>query len=159
MANPSNQEQALYEMLQILSGDWIALLNFESWARMVTFGNLIGGLVGPWRTNPRQDITCINLFERHYLLNSLKVAMLKEAVGVGPQRYYIYFHHAPVFYSKLKLIMTYLPKEKMFLYPASARLEGPFLQEPWLSRGCAISSRPSLTLRSSMRTSLPLFLS
>ena len=71
--------------------------------------------------------------------------MLKEAVGVGPQRYCIYFHHAPYYYSKLKLIMAYLPQEKMFLYPATARLEGPFLQEPWLSRGRAICSRPSLT--------------
>ena len=65
--------------------------------------------------------------------------MLKEVVGLGPQRYCILFHSAPSFYSKLKLIMSYLPHEKMFLYPASARLEGPLL------RGRALVSCPTLT--------------
>ena len=71
--------------------------------------------------------------------------MLKEVVGLGPQRYCVFFHSAQNFYSKLKLIMSSLPQEKMFLYPATARLEGPFLQEPWLSRGRALCSHPSLT--------------
>ena len=33
----------------------------------------------------------------------------------------------------------------MFIYPTYARLEGPFLHEPWLSRARATQSRPSLT--------------
>ena len=112
---------------------------------MVTFGMWGRRLHGPWKTNPSKDMTCFELFGQHYLLNSLRVAMLKEAVGVGPQRYCVFFYLSPNFYSKLKLIMSCLPQEKTFLYPATARLEGPFLQEPWLSRGCAISSRPSIT--------------
>ena len=71
--------------------------------------------------------------------------MMMEAIGVGPQCYCIVFNLAPDFYSKLKLILYFLPQEKMFLYPANARLEGPFLQEPWLSRVTAIQSRPSFT--------------
>ena len=87
----------------------------------------------------------IQLFGEYYLLKNIRLAMLKEVVGLGPQRYCVFFHFAPNFYSKLKLIMNYFPHEKIFLFPATARLEGPFLQEPWLSRGRALSSRPSLT--------------
>ena len=101
--------------------------------------------MGPWKSSPNDDITCIQLFGEGYLLDNLRVAMLKEVVGLGPQRYCVVFNRAPHFYSKLKLIMAYLPHEKMFLYPATARLEGPFLLEPCLSRGRALFSRPSLT--------------
>ena len=68
-------------------------------------------------------------------MGSLRIAMLKEAIGIGPQRCYVYFHLGLDFYRKLMLIMTYLPHEKMFLYLGEARLGAPFLQEPWLSRG------------------------
>ena len=53
--------------------------------------------------------------------------MLKEVVGLGPQRYCIVFNRALNFYSKLKMIMVYLPLEKMYLYPAQESLGGPFL--------------------------------
>ena len=59
--------------------------------------------------------------------------MLKEAAGVGPQRYCIALNSASNFFSKLKIILAYLPIEKIFLYPAQESLGGPFLQEPWLS--------------------------
>ena len=112
---------------------------------MVTFGFWGRGLRGPWRSSPSGDMISIQLFGEYYLLNNIRVAMLKKVVGLGPQRYCVFFHSAPNFYSKPKLIMSSLPQEKMFLYPATARLEGPFLQEPWLSRGRALCSRPSLT--------------
>ena len=113
---------------------------------MVTFLGGGGGLRGPWRLSPSGDMISIQLFGEYYLLNNIRVAMLKEVVGLGPQRYCVFFHSAPNFYNKLKLIMFSLPQENMFLYPATARLEGPFLQEPWVSRGRALCSpRPSLT--------------
>ena len=79
------------------------------------------------------------------LIDNLRIAMLMEAVGVGPQCYYIYFEDSPSFYSMFKLILYSLPQEKMFLYPASTTLGGSFLQEPWLSRARDIQSHPSLT--------------
>ena len=112
---------------------------------MVTFGFWGGGLRGSWRSSPSGDMISIQLFREYYLLNNIRVAMLKEVVGLGPQRYCVFFPTAPNFFSKLKLIMSSLPQENMFLYPATARLEGPFLQEPWLSRGHALCSHPSLT--------------
>ena len=83
-------------------------------------------------------------FVSHFLDN-LRIAMLMESVGVGPQHYCICFDPSPDTYRKLKLFLYSLPQEKMFIYPADARLEGPFLHEPWLSRARAIQSRPSLT--------------
>ncbi len=132
-------------MSQILQGDFWARLFFDAHACMVTFGYWGRGLGRQWRPNPSKDMIDGQLFGQESLLNNLRVTMLKEAVGLGPQRYCIFFNHAPEFYSKLKLIMSSLPQEKMFLYPSTARLEGPFLQELWLSRGRAISARPSLT--------------
>ena len=80
-----------------------------------------------------------------HLLYNLHIAMLMEAIGVGPQHYCICFDHSPNTYRKPKLLLYSLPQEKMFIYLANARLEGPFLHEPWLSRARAILSCPSLT--------------
>ena len=71
--------------------------------------------------------------------------MLMESVGVGPQHYCICFAYSLDTYRKLKLLLYSLSKEKMFIYPANARLEGPFLHEPWISKAGAIQSHPSFT--------------
>ena len=132
-------------MSQILNGDDNARASFEQHNYHNHYGNRRSGLIGPWRTNTAQTVTCIELFGGAYLLGSLRTALLKEAIGIGPQRYCIYYYESPEFYRKLKLIMMYLPQEKMFIYPSGIILRGPFLQEPWLSRGRAICARPSLT--------------
>ena len=67
------------------------------------------------------------------IYDNLKVILLKEAVGLGSLQYCIVYHLGREFSKKLKTIMFFLPLEKMFLYPSNATLEGPFLQEPWLS--------------------------
>ena len=71
--------------------------------------------------------------------------MLMQAIGSGPHHYCIVFNSSPHFYTKIKLILYSLLQEKMFLYPIDARLEGPFLHEPWLSRDRVIHAHPSLT--------------
>ena len=70
---------------------------------------------------------CIQLFGQHWLLQNLRVGMLKEVAGVGPQQYCIVFNNASNFFSKIKMILGYLPIEKMFLYPVQESLGGPFL--------------------------------
>ena len=110
MAN-SNQDQALYEMSQILQGDWEAGMVFKAHASMVTFGYLGGGMGGPWRSSLSDDMTSIHRFGKSYLLKNIRLAMLKEVVGLGPQRYHVCFNSTPNFYSKLKLIMSFLPPE------------------------------------------------
>ena len=87
----------------------------------------------------------VYLWDCPSLLDNLRIAMLMGAVGAGPQCYCIEFDSTPYFYSNLKFVISSLPQEKMFLFPSDAKLEGPFLHEPWLSRARAIHARPSLT--------------
>ena len=129
-----NQEQALYKLSHILHRDSEIRCSFEYVICMGTFGFWdTGPNLAIWRRNRNQDMICIQLFGQEWLLKNLKVAMLREVIGIGPQRYCIVFNQAPSFYSKLKLILAYLPIEKMFLYPPQESLGGPFLREPWLS--------------------------
>ena len=65
-----------------------------------------------------------------------------KVIGVGLQRYCIVFNLSLDFYSKPKLILYFLPQEKMFLYPAGTMIGGPFLHEPWSSRAQAIHAQP-----------------
>ena len=124
-----NQSQTVYKISQILSGDFSARASFEQHLGTSYFGHIQrgGAHIRPWRTNPRGDMTCIDLLASPYLLGSLRIAILKEIIGIGPQRYCVYFLEGAEICCRLQLIMTYLPHEKMFLYPGKARLRGPFL--------------------------------
>ena len=91
-------------------------------------------------------MTCVQLCTHlSDIADNLKVALLKEAIGLVPSQYCIVHHPERKFPKQLKTIMFFLPLEKMFLYPASGTLGGPFLQEPWLSQGRDIASRTSIT--------------
>ena len=98
-----------------------------------------------WQLSPLRDMLAIHLWGPLALIDNLWIAMLMEAVGIGPQRYCIYFEDSLESYRMLELILYALSQERMFLYPAGSILGGPFLQEPWLSRARAIQSHPSLT--------------
>ena len=127
-------------------------MNAESRARFVrraevgTFRRSIDLQLGPWRVTPSNSMTCIRLDGHSRVVSAnVWIALLKESLGLGSTRYCVLWDSGPYFYSRLKMIMSFLPHEKMFLYPAGTPLEGPFLSEPWLSRGRALCSRPSLT--------------
>ena len=87
----------------------------------------------------------IHLWGLDDLIDNLWIAMLMEAVGIGPQRYCVSFEDSRQFYRMLQLILYVLPHKRMFLYPIGSILGGPFLHEPWLARARAIQSCPSLT--------------
>lgn len=143
----TSQEQALYEMSQILCGDQRARASFDQHVSQTHFGHPRRDMyVGPWRTNPSGDVTCIELMPSPFLPGNLKRAILNEALGIGPERYCVYYHPGPEFYRRLQYIMANLPREKMFLYGLEGRLEGPFLREPWLSRGRELLARPSISM-------------
>ena len=77
-------------------------------------------------------MTCVQLCTHpSNFTDNLKVALLKEAVGLVPSRYCIVHHLGRKFSKQLKTIMFFLPPKKMFT--AGGTLGGPFLQEPWLS--------------------------
>ena len=146
MANTS-QEQALYEMSQILREDPKARDSFNQHVTQIHFGHLRGrGMhVGPWRTNPNGDITCIELMTSPFLQGNLRRAVLNEALGIGPKRYCVYYQPRPEFFQRLQYLMVNLPRRKMFLYGEDIRLGGPFLQEPWLTRGQELLAQPSIS--------------
>ena len=103
-----------------------------------------------WAISPSREMLAILLgWGPRDLIDNLRISMLMEAVGIGPQRYCICFDDTfddfPEVYRLLQLVLYALPQERMFIYLAGSILRGPFLHEPWLSRARAIQSRPSLT--------------
>ena len=51
---------------------------------MVTFGFWDPRGWEKWKLNPSKDMMAIHTLGRHLLLKNLKLAMLMEAVGLGP---------------------------------------------------------------------------
>ena len=142
----SNQGQALQEMGKYLKVNKNSYTRFVNRAHRIVFPKKVDYQVSPWSVSPSEDLARIHLTTHFTILSAnVKVYILKEAIGLGPNRYCIVFSHNPGFYSYLKMVMSFLPQEKMFFYPAGTTLGGPFLVEPWLSRGRALCSRPSLT--------------
>ena len=99
--------------------------------------------------SPSFDMLAIRLgWGPRDFIDNLKIAMLMEGVGIGPQRYCICFDDTsdnfPEVYRLLQLVLYALPQERMFIYPEGSILRGPFMHEPWLSRARIIQSRPSL---------------
>ena len=139
-----NTSQALQEMSKILQRDPWDLILFEIHAYMGMFGVWNHRNRSYQQLSPFRDMLAIHFWDRHFLDN-LTIAIFMEAVGVGLQHYCILFNSSPNFYSKPKLILYSLPQEKMFIYHANSRQEGPFLQEPWSSRARAIHAHLFLT--------------
>ena len=91
-------------------------------------------------------ITFVNLQNRHNVWDNLGLAMLKEAIGLGPLCYCIIQTYNLDFENLLMLILHYLPKEKFCIYPEDEALGGPFLYTPWDSIGRRICIRPSIPI-------------
>ena len=115
----------------------------------MTFGHYECRSWWHWAISPSRDMLAICLWGPDDLIDNLRIAMLMEGVGIGPQRYCICFDDTsddfPKVFRLLQLVLYALPQERMFIYPAGSILRGPFMHEPWLSRARVIQSRPSLT--------------
>ena len=79
-------------------------------------------------------------------MSKLKLAMLKETIGLGPQYYCVIHSYNLDFESLLMLILHYLPKDKFCIYPEDESLRGPFLYEPWKILGQRICNQPTISL-------------
>ena len=117
---------------------------------MMMFGHYERRSWRHWAISPSRDILAICLgWGPSDLIDNLSIAMLMEAIGIGPQRYCICFDDTSddflEVYHLLQLVLYALPQERLFVYPSSSILRGLFLHEPWLARARAIQSRPSLT--------------
>ena len=97
----------------------------------------MSGAQTKWIT--RQNVTRVTIWGHTHLLNNIRLAMIRETLGLGPKYYCIIHSTSPNFASKVLLLMNYLPEEKMSIRPFGTRLRGPFLHPHWQARGEEIS--------------------
>ena len=71
--------------------------------------------------------------------------MSLEIVGLGPHKYCIIFNGTPLFPYFLKIVLTFLSRHKMFIYPFTLGLENLYNQENWRERTRNVCTRASLT--------------
>ena len=93
------------------------------------YGKVINPFQGEWMT--MNQVIFVNLRNRENVLSNLKLVMLKEIVGLGPQYYFVIHSFNLDFESFLMLVLHYLPKDKFCIYSENESLRGPFLYEPW----------------------------
>ena len=71
--------------------------------------------------------------------------MLREIVGLGPLRYCIVYRADFCSLLELAIVLTYLPRQKMFLYPAETDLTRHFSQGRRAIWARVLMRQPSLT--------------
>ena len=125
-----NASQALQKMSQILQRDSQSLIAFEQHTYVMMFVHYSRRNWRHWQLSPSWDMLAIHFISHLSFLDNFRIAMLMEAIGVGPQCYCICFDPSSDTYRKLKLFLYSLQQEKIFIYPIDARLECPFLHEP-----------------------------
>ena len=108
------------------------------------YGKAINPFRGEWTT--MNQVIFVNLRNRENVLRNLKLAILKEVVGLGSQYYCVINSYNLDVESLLMLVLHYLPKEKFCIYPENESLRGPFLYEPWKILGQRICNRPTISL-------------
>lgn len=92
-----------------------------------------------WTT--KATITRVTVWGERHFLNNLRLAMIREALGLGPNHYCIIRSGAPNFSNKVFLMMKYLPPEKLSIRPLGPPLQGPFLNPRRVAIGQEISQR------------------
>ena len=82
----SNQIQALYKAGQFLRSNKDARKNFEHSLHLVVLLDELLIEDGLWKTNSSKTMICIQTYGYCYLLCNIKIAMIKEGLGIGPKR-------------------------------------------------------------------------
>ena len=93
-----------------------------------------------WQTS--MGITYVTLWTEEHVYNNLRLAMIKEMMGIGPCQYCVICDPVVNFESKLLLLVHFLPHAKFSMHPSTEDLKGPFLHSPWREIGEGILSRP-----------------
>lgn len=147
MAWNSREEEALARVSDHLM--------VSSKAKKRSFVKLMSRLIFPqegatgaqtrWITS--QSITRVTVWGQDHVLNNLRLAVIREAMGLGPHHYCIIRSAAPNFESKVLLLARYLPRERLSIRPIGPPLGGPFLQPHWRSLGEEICQRTTPMMR------------
>ena len=141
MAWASNEEQAMYVVRQHMR-----VMSSEKKNALV---GCYSQLFFPQRENSWNDVkwatfygvTFVTMWNEEHLYNNIRLAMIKEMMGLGPMKYCIVYNKMPNFLSKILLLLNYLPQKNMCFYPPCFFLDAPFDYSPWREIGEAILSR------------------
>ena len=76
-----------------------------------------GSSVGQTVRKTWRNITRVTLWGRDHFRNNIRLAMVKEALGLGPRYYGILRTSHPGFSERLFLLAQFLPHQKFYLYP------------------------------------------
>ena len=146
MAAP-NQDEALRQMSQRLLGD--------SDARERHKEHLVENVIGWWggRDDDRRwklslngTIVLIKLSDNIFdTMENICYYMLAELLGLGPARYCVQYREGFVPYISLKYVLSYLPRQKMFIYPQGSTYDYSRQYPRWQIRFRVFFRQPSLT--------------
>ena len=99
------------ELLTALT-HYVAHLNPRKKAKLRhTYDRAINPFLGEWTS--LNEVTFVNLRNRENVWDNLSLAILKEAVGLGPQCNCVIQSYNFDFETLLMLILHYLPREKL----------------------------------------------
>ena len=157
MATPG-RSQALREVSQYLGvRGSVRALRLEERAYRSLFGRYGRDNWRYWAISPSRDMLAIRLaWGRDDVLENLRIAMLLEAVGQGPQRYCICFDDSdedfsddhPEYYRRLQLVLMHYHRSVCSYIQQVVLSEDHFC----MSHGCPEPGPFSLVLRSLMRS-------
>ena len=68
-----------------------------------------------WRSH--RNLVRVTLWGRDHFRNNVRAAMVREALGLGPQYYCIMRSYHPGFAERVFLLIQFLPHAKMYLHP------------------------------------------
>ena len=101
----------------------------ESYARNLFSSR--GTSVDQTRWWTHHGITRVTVWGHNHFRNNVRVAMIEEALGLGPRYYCIQRSGLFEFSNRVYLLAQFLPHEKFVLYPARGPpLDGPFANSP-----------------------------
>ena len=93
----------------------------------------------------QDGVVYISMWDDEHLLKNIKLAMIREMIGLGPYKYCIINNVMPRFESNLMLLIYFLPAQKMCFYPTRHLLFEPFQHSPWNEIGQEILLRTHRT--------------
>ena len=71
------------------------------------------------------------MWDEDNMLKNIQFAMIKEMMGLGIMKYCIVYSEMPYFFSRLLILINYLPQNKMCFYPPRFFFDAPFDHSPW----------------------------
>ena len=82
-----------------------------------------------WITH--NDITYVTTWGEDHLQNNLKVALMKEMLGLGPCHYCILDNGLPELDTRILLLLYHLPPSKLCIYSKDGKMRNVSLGSPW----------------------------